>query len=154
MPSLLKGAVLLLGDVDLAEDAVQATLLRVFRRWDQARDAPEAYSRATLVNVCRDHWRRQRRRPREVLTDGAVVSGQDAGFSETTAEREALGQALAALPQVQREVLVLRFFLDLSVAETARLLGLPEGTVKSSASRGLEQLRSLLSPPSREVPAC
>jgi RNA polymerase sigma-70 factor (sigma-E family) len=154
LPSLLKGAYLLLRDIDLAEDAVQGTMLRVFRHWDEARLAPEAYSRTTLVNVCRDHWRRQSRRPLEVLGDGAPVMSQVAPLTDDLEDREALDQALSELPQVQREVLVLRFFFDCSVEQTAELLKIPEGTVKSSAHRGLRHLRELLSPPPKEAEAC
>lgn len=143
LPTLLKGAYLLLRDIDLAEDAVQGTLLRVFRHWPEARNAPEAYSRVTLVNVCRDHWRRLRSRPNEVLADNLEpASGERLdGFADAWAERETLEQALASLGSPQREVLILRFFLELSVSETATVLGIAEGTVKSSTHRGLKQLR-------------
>ena len=153
LPALLKGAYLLLRDIDLAEDAVQGTLLRVFKHWETARAAPEAYSRQTLVNVCRDHWRRQARRPPETLVDDLSDLGEpflDSGFEE----RQDLEQALAALPDTQREVLVLRFFFDLSVLDVAAVLGVPVGTVKSATHRGLEQLRVLLSPPAKEVETC
>jgi RNA polymerase sigma-70 factor (sigma-E family) len=154
LPTLLQGAYLLLHDVDLAEDAVQGTLLRVFRRWDHARNAPEAYSRTALISVCRDHWRRQRRRPKEVLT-GDVSSTIDASALDGERDqREALEQALAQLPQPQHDILVLRFYFDFSVADTARLVDVPEGTVKSATHRGLERLRDLLSPPSSEAKAC
>lgn len=155
LPTLLRGAYLLLRDVDLAEDAVQGTLLRVFKHWRQARVAPEAYSRKTLINVCRDHWRRLGRRPQEMLfADVASVERVGDGVGDRLEERDALERALAELPEAQREVLVLRFFFDLSVAETAAVLGVPVGTVKSAAHRGLEQLRLLLSPPAQEVQTC
>lgn len=154
LPTLLQGAYLLLRDIDLAEDAVQGTMLRVFRRWDQAREAPEAYSRTALISVCRDHWRRQRRRPREVLTGGEPAADEAVSFEDRWDDREALEQALEELPHPQHEILVLRFFFDFSVAETAELLQIPEGTVKSSTHRGLEQLRTLLSPPQSEAEAC
>lgn len=154
LPTLLRGAYLLLRDIDLAEDAVQGTMLRVFRHWDDARVAPQAYSRRTLINICTDHWRRQHRRPQEVELAEETVQIEARSFSDALAEREALEQALEALPRQQREVLVLRFFFDLSVQQTAELLGLPEGTVKSAAHRGLERLRDLLSPPPKEVEQC
>jgi len=153
LPTLLRGAYLLLRDVDLAEDAVQGTLLRVFRHWSDARRAPEAYSRQTLINVCRDHWRRQRRRPQEVLGGDPGAAEGSTLFSDAVEERDALDQALAELPQQQREVLVLRFLFDLSVAETAALLRIPEGTVKSSMHRGLRQLRDVLEHPAAETEA-
>lgn len=149
LPTLLKAAYLLLGDVDLAEDAVQGTLLRVFRNWLQARQAPEAYSRVTLVNVCRDHWRRAAARPREVLSDNLerIASEHTETFGDAWAEHQALEDALARLGSPQREVMILRFFLELSVSETAALLDIAEGTVKSSTHRALRQLRNLYATP-------
>lgn len=144
---LLKVAYVLLADIDQAEDAVQETLMRVFPHWTDARMAPEAYSRRTLINVCRDHWRRQGRRPREILGGAPGAADGSSSFSDKVELRDAIVQALAELPQQQREVLVLRFMLDLSVAQTAELLAMPEGTVKSSVHRGLGQLRDLLEPP-------
>lgn len=150
LPALLRGAYLLLRDIDLAEDVVQATMLRVFRHWRDAREAPEAYSRKALINICRDHWRRQHRMPAELLgEDMDGVEEEVPAFSHRLAEREAMAQALDKLPDVQREVLVLRFYFDFSVAQTAEMLDLPEGTVKSAAHRGLMQLRDLLEPPAK-----
>lgn len=147
LPSLLKTAYLLLRDIDLAEDAVQGTLLRVFRQWPEARKAPDAYSRVTLVNVCRDHWRRLQSRPKEVHADDFepfTRAEQNAVGDDGWAERKALDEALAGLGSPQREVMILRYFLELSVSETAAALGIAEGTVKSSTHRGLAQLRGLL----------
>ena len=133
-------------DVDLAEDAVQGTLLRVFKQWPEARKAPEAYTRVTLANLCRDHWRRLKSRPSEVLSENVATGTPDtsAAFSDAWADRKMLDQALEHLGSPQRDVLVLRFFLELTVAETAAALGIPEGTVKSTTSRGLSQLRDVL----------
>ena len=145
LPTLLRGAYLLLRDVDLSEDVVQATMLRVFRNWRKARDAPEAYSRKALINICRDHWRRQHRLPPEVLSeDVEVVEEEEPAFSHRLAEREAMTQALDLLQDLQREVLVLRFYFDFSVAQTAEMLDIAEGTVKSATHRGLIELRGLL----------
>lgn len=147
LPVLLRGAYLLLRDIDLAEDVVQATMLRVFRHWRDAREAPEAYSRKALINICRDHWRRQHRLPPEVLGQDVEVEEETPEFSHRMAEREAMTQALDRLPDLQREVLVLRFYFDFSVAQTAEMLDLPEGTVKSATHRGLSELRGLLEEP-------
>lgn len=148
---LLRAAYLLLGDRDAAEDAVQTVLLRTLRRWGTARTAPEAYSRRVLVNVCRDQWRNLRRHPVSRLDDSGM---RDVGVSplDSVAQRLALQDGLAAITSQQREVLVLRFFLDLSVSQTAVLLEIPEGTVKSATSRGLSQLRALLTDQPVEVP--
>lgn len=144
--TLLADAQLLLRDIDLAEDAVQETLLRVFRRWSEARSAPEAYSRVTLANVCRDHWRRLRSRPTEVFgEDLESAIGERADLSsDAWLERRAFEQALASLARPQREVVILRVILEFSVAETAQALGIADGTVKSSTHRALRQLRDQL----------
>jgi RNA polymerase sigma-70 factor (sigma-E family) len=144
--SLLRAALVLLGTREDAEDALQLTLLRTYRRWDRAKEAPEAYSRAVLVNVCRERWRHRARHPEVtgVLTDAgpqAVVLS----FTEAVDRRHVLVRMLRRLPAVQREVLVFRYLLDATVAETSAALDIAEGTVKSAASRGLDQLRMLLS---------
>jgi RNA polymerase sigma-70 factor (sigma-E family) len=150
--TLLRAAYLLLGDRDAAEDAAQTVLFRTLRRWDRARAAPEAYSRRVLLNVCRDQWRDLRRHPRSALDNPHATLEVGASPVESVAQRLALQDGLAALASQQREVLVLRFFLDLSVQQTARLLDVPEGTVKSATSRGLAALRVLLCEQPLEVP--
>ena len=150
LPALLRGAYLLLRDIDLAEDVVQATMLRVFRHWRKAREAPEAYSRRALINICRDHWRRQHRLPELLGEDVDHVEAETTGFSHRLAEREAMTDALERLHDLQREVLVLRFYFDYSVAQTADMLDVPAGTVKSATHRGLSELRALLEDPDGE----
>lgn len=141
-PSLLRAALVLLDSREDAEDALQVTLLRTYRRWERAREAPHAYARTALVNACRERWRHRRRHP-EISQDmddlANVIS-----FAEAVDRRHALVRALRQLPGVQREVLVCRYLLDATVAETAAALDIAEGTVKSAASRGLDQLRQLL----------
>lgn len=141
-PSLLRAAVVLLGSREDAEDALQVTLLRTYRRWDQARAAPRAYARTVLVNACRERWRHRDRHPE---------TGQDmdelanvVSFADAVDRRRVLVRVLRQLPDIQREVLVCRYLLDATVAETAAALDIAEGTVKSAASRGLDQLRQLL----------
>jgi RNA polymerase sigma-70 factor (sigma-E family) len=153
-PTLLRTAYLLLRDRDAAQDATQSALLRTFRRWSRARAAPEAFSQRVLVNVCRNYWRHQRRHPIHGSTD------EDSGATSTSVsegdrvdQRLEVEDALAALPAQQREVLVLRFFLDFSVPHTAQLLRIPEGTVKSTTHRGLHALREILSDEPQEVPS-
>jgi RNA polymerase sigma-70 factor (sigma-E family) len=144
-PGLLRAAVVLLDSREEAEDALQLTLLRTFRRWDRARQAPEAYSRAVLVNVCRERWRHQSRHPELIgKIDDIGSMAEVISFAEAAERRHVLVHALRELPPVQREVLACRYLLDASVAETAEILGIAEGTVKSAASRGLEQLRTVL----------
>jgi RNA polymerase sigma factor (sigma-70 family) len=143
---LMRAAFVLLRTREEAEDALQLTLLRTLRRWEQAKDAPEAYSRVVLVSVCRERWRHRARHPEltGVLAD-AGTQAVVASFADAVDRRHALVGALRRLPVVQREVLVCRYLLDATVAETAAALGIAEGTVKSAASRGLEQLRDLMS---------
>ncbi len=141
-PSLLRAALVLLNSREDAEDALQVTMLRTYRRWDQAREAPMAYARAALVNACRERWRHLRRHP-EISQDVGELANV-VSFAEAVDRRHVLVLVLRQLPAVQREVLVCRYLLDATVAETATALDVAEGTVKSAASRGLEQLRQLL----------
>jgi RNA polymerase sigma-70 factor (sigma-E family) len=140
--SLLRAALVLLDSREDAEDALQVTMLRTYRRWDRAKEAPLAYARAVLVNACRERWRHLRRHP-EISQDVGELANV-VSFAEAVDRRHALVRALRRLPAIQREVLVCRYLLDATVAETATALDIAEGTVKSAASRGLEQLRQLL----------
>jgi RNA polymerase sigma-70 factor (sigma-E family) len=143
--ALLRAAFALLGTREEAEDAVQVTLLRTLRHWGRVQDAPEAYCRAVLLSVCRDRWRHGARHPE---VPGPVPEGRSptvvTSFTEAVERRHVLVRAMRQLPAGQREVLVCRYLLDATVAETAIALGIAEGTVKSAASRGLEQLRGVL----------
>jgi RNA polymerase sigma-70 factor (sigma-E family) len=144
VPSLVRSGYLLTGDRGHAEDLVQVTLWRTARRWNALSGSPDAYAHHVLVNLSRDRRRSLRRRPREVAQLDLVV---DRGHDDTEAllERNAMAQAVRRLPRRQREVVVLRFFLDLSVAQAAAVLGASEGTVKSYTARAIAQLRVLLS---------
>jgi RNA polymerase sigma factor (sigma-70 family) len=145
------GGYLLLRDQDAAEDALQSALLRTFRRWSRARAAPEAFSQRVLINVCRNYWRHQRRHPIHASTEEHAFASSAILERDRIDQRLAIEDALAALPDRQREVLVLRFFLDLSVPQTAQLLKIPEGSVKSATHRGLAALRQLLTDEPQEV---
>ena len=97
------------------------------------------------MNLCRDRVRWLRRRPREsALADGADLPGATDELAERVGQRCCVIQALAELPAGQRQVVVLRFLADLSVAETAQVLGISTGTVKSYTSRALSALRVAL----------
>lgn len=142
---LLRVAYLLVGDRGHAEDLLQTALLRTALKWHRARDHPEAYVRRVLVNLARDRFRRSTRRVAEHPVDAlppAPAAHRD--HTDDVVDRDLIAHALAALPQRQREVVVLRFFEDLSVADTAAAMGTSEGTVKSYTSRALTQLRGLL----------
>jgi len=160
--ALLRTAYLLTGDHDRAEDLVQSALVRVHRHWPKllAKDdrsqwrTPEAYVRKTMVNLNTDWWRRlgSRERPSGILPGGDRPSSADA-YAEMEI-REDLWTELRALPPKMRAALVLRYFEDLSEAETAEILGCSIGTVKSQCSRGLARLNKAMSatPPSTTGP--
>jgi RNA polymerase sigma-70 factor (sigma-E family) len=141
-PRLLALAYRLTGDRHLAEDLVQTCLWRMAKRWPVASDNPMAYARQVLANLAKDGWRRSRRRPIEVLDADPTSIG--AAESTETEDRDLLLTALRGLPPRQRTTIVLRFFEDLSVEETAGILNCSPGTVKSSTSRGLARLRDAL----------
>jgi RNA polymerase sigma-70 factor (sigma-E family) len=143
---LLGFALLLAGDWQDAEDLVQMALLRAAGRWPVARQHPEAYTRTVLVNLARDRWRARRRRHPVTLTgDLAQLSPADAGDTAAAVlDRQLLLRACRLLPVQQRAVLVLRFWEDRSVQETAAVLGCTAGTVKSHTHRALARLRLVL----------
>lgn len=139
---LLRTAYLLTRNRHDAEDLVQTTLAKTYLAWDRIRDpsAVDAYVRRAMVNTSRSRWRR--RRVTEVLSDRVPDQAYEPSTSDSTELHEALWQLLGTLPHRQRAVLVLRYYEDLSEAETARVLGISVGTVKSTASRALARLRS------------
>lgn len=140
--ALLRLAWLLTADGEAAEDLVQEALARVIPRWGSIRaGGHEAYVRQAIRSVWIDRWRRQRLRweALEVAPEPAA----DDEHLEGTAERLALGAALARLTPRQRAVLVLRFYEDQTERETARALGCSVNTVKSQTRHALERLRRL-----------
>jgi RNA polymerase sigma-70 factor (sigma-E family) len=142
-PSLLRSAYLLTRDRGHAEDLLQMTLWRVARRWHAIEGAPEGYAHRVLVNLSRDRRRTLGRRAEERL-DASTPAGLHDDATDTVAERDWMSAAVRRLPRRQREVIVLRFFLDLSVPEAAAALGMSQGTVKSHTSRALAQMGQLL----------
>ena len=142
---LVRFAYLLTGDAGLAEDLVADVFAQVLRRWGSTTiDDPQAYLRRAVVNRFNSGLRRRYLVRRVQHT----ADGSDRGVvhaDERLAERDAMFQALDRLPEGQRSVVVLRYYEDLSVTETAQVLGVSEGTVKSQTSRALERLESILS---------
>lgn len=120
-------------------------LERTYRAWPRARQGdPLSYARRVLVNLRIDGWRRTRR---EVLTDPHALPEREAvGTDPDHARPDEVLRALLMLPVKQRRVVVLRYLLDLSEAQVAAELDIPLGTVKSTASRALLTLRSILDP--------
>jgi RNA polymerase sigma-70 factor (sigma-E family) len=134
---LLKTAYLLTGSPHRAEDLVQSCLLKAMARWRDIED-PMAYLRRVMVNQHTSLWRRLRRELLSAQPPERTAGDPASGL----ADRATLLAALARLPKQMRAVLVLRYWEDLSEADTAKLLGCSVGTVKSQASRGLARLRT------------
>jgi RNA polymerase sigma-70 factor (sigma-E family) len=141
---LVRLAHVMLGDRAGAEDVVQEAFSGLYRRWEQLSDKDKAltYVRSSVLNGCRTVLRRRRgtdadrlHQPPAISAEAAVLSGE---------ERREVMQALRRLPDRQREVLVLRFYLDAPEAEIARLMGISPGTVRSTAHRALAALGRLL----------
>ena len=126
------------GDFDVAEELAQEALARVWRDWSavQRKDSPEAWTYRIAMNLASSHFRRRRteRRLRERLASPPAATTPD--VTDGLAIRDALQQ----IPARYRAVLVLRFYLDYSVTETAAALQLPPGTVTTFTRRGLERL--------------
>lgn len=142
-PRLLRFAFLFTGDRGHAEDLLQTALLRTVRRWRTARASPEAYAHRVLTNLAHDRWRWLRRRPAESTLEEWVDVPVD-GAAQQIVDRQVLWRMTRELPAQQRAVLVLRFWEDLSVDDTAATLGCTAGTVKSHTNRALRTLRALL----------
>ena len=143
---LCRVAYLICGDVHRAEDVVQTALAQVYARWSRIRrdEGPERYAHRAVVNAAIDERRRPWRREHasDNLPDRAVpLHAVPADDGITLAVLE----ALAGLPARQRAVVVLRYIEDLDVEQTAALLGVSPGTVKSQSAKGLAGMRALLS---------
>lgn len=139
LASAYRTAAVLLGSWTEAEDATQDALEKAWRQWNRLRDDDRAgaWFGRILVNVCRD---RLRSRSRSVVQAIPDVPGADpTGHAD---EREAILAALAALGHDQRVVVVLRFYLDLSLEAIAERTGSPLGTVKSRLHHALLALRA------------
>ena len=141
--SLMRTAYAILGSWPAAEDAVQTAFTQLYVHWPRIQPgAVDAYARRTVVHTC---FRMAKVRGRERATDrlpDRPVAGPELGL-----ERLDLMQALAGLSPRDRAVVALRFLDDLPVAEVARVLDLPEGTVKSRTARALDRLQAVLVPP-------
>jgi RNA polymerase sigma-70 factor (sigma-E family) len=140
-PALLRTAYLLTGNRADAEDLLQTALAKTYLAWDRIREreALDGYVRRTMVNAQTSWWRR--RRVTEYATDDLPEQPTGRDATDELALHDALWTALGQLSTRQRAMVVLRYYEDLSEAETAAVLGISVGTVKSTTSRALAKLR-------------
>jgi RNA polymerase sigma-70 factor (sigma-E family) len=144
--ALMRTAWLLTGDRGLAEDLVQSALTRAYGQWAKVQRADDrsAYVQRLMINLHLS-WRR-----RLTNSERVVESVPDRGAADDQsahAERDRMRTALSHLPLRARTAVVLRYFEDLSEAETARLMGCSVSTVNNHVTRGLAALRALLTTP-------
>jgi RNA polymerase sigma-70 factor (sigma-E family) len=136
-----RAAYLLCHNWHTADDLTATVVGKLYRHWRRVAgaDNPDAYAQRVLTTA----WLDERRRPwrREHAAEDVPESGWTQ--PDRAGDRDQLVRLLAALGPRQRAVVVLRFYFDRSVEETAELLGISEGTVKSQSARGLETLRTL-----------
>ncbi|MDR7254468.1 RNA polymerase sigma-70 factor (sigma-E family) [Nocardioides sp. BE266] len=141
--SLHRTAYLLVGDRGLAQDLLQEALTKTYVAWPRLRDpgSAEAYTRKALTTTAITWYRRRSwgERPIDTVPDHAAD-----GLADDVATRDLLWQALQSLPPRQRAAIVLRYYEDLTEAQTADVMGCAVGTVKSQVSAGLRSLRTRL----------
>lgn len=138
--ALLRSAYLLTGNLADAEDLVQSALAKTYQAWDRIEDraAIDGYVRRAIVNTHISWWRRRKvdEYPTDEIPDQPVADAS--GDSEL---RDVLKRAVDRLPQRMRAAVVLRYFEDMTEAEVADVLGVSQGTVKSTVSRAVAKLR-------------
>lgn len=143
-PSLQRLAHLLAPDPHTAADLLQTTLATLYLAWPRLQrrgvgEGVDAYARRTLVNTHRSWWRRAFRRREQVSAELPETPVEPTSYDGTN---EAVWRLVATLPPRQRAVVVLRYYEQLTEVETADVLGVSLGTVKSQASRALAALRT------------
>ena len=145
--SLIRLAYLMLGDRPAAEDAVQDAFVGLYRHWSRLDDPGRAlgYVRTAVLNGCRSALRRQTAGRKLALHQAPEASAEAAVLSRE--ERTEVMRAVRALPDRQREALILRFYLDLPDREIARIMGLRPGSVRSATHRALRALGQSLEEP-------
>jgi len=137
----------MVGDAGQAEDIASDVLVKVFLRWRRGGvDQPRAYLRRAVVNHVNSWLRRKQVERRYLERQHAGGEPADAPLADRLGDAQVLTTALGRLPARQRAAVVLRFYDDLSEAETAQVLGCSVGTVKSQVHRGLAKLRDLVGP--------
>ena len=144
-PSLYRTAVLMTGDVHLAEDLLQNTMGKVYKAWPRMVsrvENPRSYARTILANEVSSWWRK--RSSSEVPMASRPDDTSTPGHDDRIAQADMMWQALHQLPARQRAVMVLRYYEDLSGAEIAAALGITEGAVKAHAHHALRTLEVTL----------
>lgn len=142
--ALHRAAYLMVGDVGLAQDLVQEALTKTYVAWPRLREPgnAEAYTRKVITNTAITWFRRKGWHGERATGD--LPESTYGGHADHVADRTALMQALQQLPPRQRAAIVLRFYDDLTEAQTAAAMDCAVGTVKSQVSAGLAKLRTLL----------
>jgi RNA polymerase sigma-70 factor (sigma-E family) len=142
-PRLVGALGLHCGDGRVAEELAQETLTRVWERWPTVRaaDSPDAWTFRVAFNLANSRFRR---RAAEERAYGRLGIRRDADELPNTADAIAVRDAVASLPPRQRAVILLRYFTDFSVEDTATAMGCAPGTVKSLTSRAIDGLRARL----------
>lgn len=141
--ALTRTAYLLTGDHHLAEDLVQASLVKAAHHWERIETSPEAYVRRTMYHQNISWWRRRR------FAESSLQEREEEGYDAPSTPasdptlRLTLEQALRRLTARQRTVLVLRYFEDLTEVQTAAAMGISSGAVKSMSRQALGRLRVL-----------
>lgn len=156
LPYLLRLATVLCGSPHSAEDVVQDVLEKAHSRWAriQTLTNPDAYVRQMVINEHLSWRRRIARSPRRSTIDEDAVPDQGAAFDQRWADRAELVAEIGKLPARQRAVIVLRYFEDLSIEESAETLHCAESTVRAHTARALARLRvGLAAPPPQALPA-
>jgi RNA polymerase sigma-70 factor (sigma-E family) len=135
-----RSAYLMCLDWHTADDLVSVTITKIYRHWREVRraDNPEAYAQKILTRA----WLSERRRPWRRERSAELLPDRPVAASDRIADRDALIDLMRALGPRQRAVLILRFYYDCSTEQTAEILQVTVGTVKSQTARGLDALRS------------
>lgn len=137
-PRLVGLIALRVGDRDVAEELAQDTLTQLCRSWSKV-DVPEAWLTRVALNTASSWWRRKIAERKAYRRHG---TGPEEFRPADPADAVAVRRAVSSLPRRQQTALILRYYEDLSVAETAQVMGCPEGTVKSLTHRALNALES------------
>lgn len=146
-PRLVGALTLVTGNRDVADELAQDTLVQVCRHWRKISryDAPGAWAHRVAMNLANSHYRRRAAERRAVTRlhqrGGATPASATNATPVDTADALAVRSAVRSLPTRQRMVIVLRYYLDLPVAETAQAMQCPEGTVKTLTRQAILALR-------------